>query len=157
MKKLPQRKTIRLQNYDYSQPGYYFMTICTYNMKNLLGTFAQDSTTDTPHIQLTTIGKQVQENLSKLPEIYPGITTEPYVIMPNHIHFIIRLTDKNNNPTLPQLIGRFKSYTTKLYGTNLWQRSYYDRVIRSKTEYLAIYEYIQTNPLRWELDKYHQD
>ncbi|NLG85675.1 MAG: transposase [Firmicutes bacterium] len=151
---LPQRKNIRLQNYDYSKPGYYFITICTHNMQNLLGVVVGGID---PYVRLSNIGKQVEANLLKLPEIYTGIVIKPHVVMPNHVHFIVQLTAKHRGLPLPKLIGRFKSYTTKLYPDILWQRSYYDRVIRNEKEYLAICEYIQTNPLRWELDRYYSN
>lgn len=152
---LQQRKNIRLRNYDYSKPGYYFVTICTQNMQNLLGEVVGGGLRGAPYVRLTNIGKQVEANLSKLPEIYAGIVIEPYVVMPNHIHFIVQLTGRHGVLVLPKLVGQFKSYTTKLYCDTLWQRNYYDRVIRNEKEYLAICEYIQTNLLRWDLDRYY--
>mgnify|MGYP000922543315 CR=1 FL=1 len=153
---LPQRKNIRLRNYDYSKPGHYFVTICTHNMQNLLGEVVGSGPDVAPYVRLSNIGTQVEVNLLKLPEIHAGIVVKPYVVMPNHIHFIMQLTGRHGDLALPELVGRFKSYTTKLYADILWQRSYYERVIRNEKEHLAICEYIQTNPLRWELDRYYK-
>ncbi|MDD4568861.1 MAG: transposase [Tepidanaerobacteraceae bacterium] len=75
--------------------------------------------------------------------------------MPNHIHFVVQLTGRHGDLPLHKLVGQFKSYTTKLYSGILWQRNYYDHIIRNQQEYEKIYEYIETNPLKWEKDKYY--
>jgi putative transposase len=148
---------MRLKGYDYSRPGYYFVTICTHNKKNLLGTVVEDNSSCSPYVELSNIGKQVESNLIKLPVIISSIVIDPYVVMPNHIHFVVQLTGMNDGLALPKLVGQFKSYTTRLYANVLWQRSFYDRIIRNEKEHLAICEYIQTNPLRWKLDRYYRE
>lgn len=78
--------------------------------------------------------------------------------MPNHIHLIVVLNAKSGgcgNPPLQNIVGQFKSYTTKKYGTQLWQRSYHDHIIRNETDYMNILQYIENNPLKWCDDKYY--
>lgn len=173
MNDLSQRKNIRLKGYDYSQPGYYFVTICTHNKQNLLGSVVGGGLCAAPSVRLSAIGKEIEKNLLKLPAIFAGIIIEPYVIMPNHIHFIVVLTGRNGDQDrckdpgrrgdlpLHRVVGQFKSYTTKVFndlnGTKnliLWQRNYYEHVIRNKDEYQKIYEYIHSNAAKWQDDKY---
>ena len=77
--------------------------------------------------------------------------------MPNHIHFIIKTTGGHGGPPLQDIIGRMKSFTTKQYGKTLWQRSFYDHIIRDEADYLRIAEYIQNNPAKWTEDKYYTE
>ena len=155
MEKLPNRKNIRLKEYDYSQAGYYFVTICTHNRQNLLGKVVGGGLCAAPYVMLSNIGKDVETNLLKLPRIFDGIVIKPYIIMPNHIHFVVQLTGRHGDLPLHKLVGQFKSYTTKIHSGILWQRNYYDHIIRNQQEYEKIYEYIETNPLKWEEDKYY--
>lgn len=88
---------------------------------------------------------------------YIGITIDKYIIMPNHIHLIVILDDSggHRNPPLQNVIGQLKSYTTNRFGNTLWQRSYHDHIIRGEEDYRKIWEYIDTNVLRWEQDCFY--
>lgn len=163
----PRRKDIRLKHYDYSQTGYYFVTICTEEKKHLLCDIVESVGVGfhaDPKIRLTSIGEAIEESLNKLSEIFNGIQIDEYIIMPNHIHFIVILEGGNGNPPLQDVVGRMKSFTTnqynKLKGTKyltLWQRNYYEHVIRNNKELLEIREYIVNNPVKWKLDKYYSE
>ena len=83
---------------------------------------------------------------------------DKYVVMPNHIHLLITISEPtggHGDPPLQAVIGQLKSYTTHKYGKTLWQRSFYDHVIRDMNDYLAAWRYIDENPLKWELDEYN--
>ena len=148
------RKKIRLENFDYSTEGYYFITICTANKKKILGTVVGEGLCALPKIVFTDIGINVEKALLFINNKY-NAKIDKYVIMPNHIHFIIKMAGGHGDPPLQSIIGYFKSYTTKLYKGILWQRSFYDHIIRDENDYLKIWNYIDTNPAKWAEDKYY--
>lgn len=163
--KLQERKLQRLKGYDYSQNGAYFITICTQNRLCLFGDIYSGS------LILNNAGKMVFKKLEEMPKIYSGIKIDKFIVMPNHLHAIIEIqqngTTQGSFPTISECIQRFKTYTTKLYidgvkkgnyphfDKKIWQKSFYDRIIRNEHEYQEICQYIETNPLKWEEDKYY--
>lgn len=140
------RKNIRLPNYDYHQNGLYFITICSKNRKHLFGKITQGS------ILLNAMGQQVQEIFQYLHHKYPDIDIVQYLIMPDHVHAIIRLMGVKNAASLSlrYFINTFKGMASRTCKTSLWQRGYYDHIIRNKKELLRIMEYIENNPRAWE-------
>ena len=174
----PRRKSIRLQEYDYSQAGGYFVTICTQDRDCLFGEIVDGT------MILNEMGKIVESEWIKSPEIRSEIELDVFQIMPNHFHtvlFIMGLNDddpvvgatgrsplqSNPNPpngprpkSLSSLMAGFKSAVTtniNLFrgtpGAKLWQRNYYDRIIRDDDELNRIREYIIYNPKKWDVDK----
>ncbi len=154
---LPKRKTIRLKDYDYSQNGAYFITICTYNRECL---FVGDDS----------ISSRIVDDIwNKTINEYTNVKCPKYVIMPNHFHAIIVIerADIESAPTIPEIIQSFKRCSTieyiklvkqnllPLFDKHIWQCSYHDHIIRNEREYQKIWEYIDTNPLKWELDCYY--
>ncbi len=155
----PKRKSLRLPGYDYSQNGAYFVTICTQGKQCILGHIVGAGRCARPQIRLSDIGTKVQDSIEYLPHKYDCVHLDAWVIMPNHIHLLLRLEQAAGGlggPPLQEIIGRFKSYTTHLYSDILWQRSFYEHVIRGQQDYLEIWEYIENNPLKWELDKFYR-
>ncbi|WP_337866381.1 transposase [Ignavibacterium sp.] len=152
-KNYPVRKPTRLKEFDYSNNGYYFITICVQNNKMIFGDVENEK------MKLNTYGKEVEKILLSLPERYKQIEIDYYVIMPNHFHGIFILSNENNQSvTISNVIGGFKSLTTitihKLGIKDFkWQRSFYDRIIRDEKELFYIRQYIEQNPLRWEIEK----
>ena len=145
--KLPVRKRIRLQNYDYSEANMYFITICTKNKFKILGNITNDK------IQLTKIGKAVKLNLSKIEELYDNLKIDEYVIMPNHIH-ILFLINYKNNITISRIIKHFKTNITREIKTAIWQKSFYEHIVRDEEYYKKIKDYINNNVINWKKDKY---
>jgi REP element-mobilizing transposase RayT len=208
------RRSIRLKGYDYRQAGAYFVTICTQDRAFLFGQVVHDE------MQLNDAGKMVYDVWNDLPAFYPGVQTDAFIVMPNHIHGIIILVGAdpracpdsgprvcpNADPRvcpaqpsvgvdpracpdsgpracpgqpqelgqpqgvgpmlgLPDVVHRFKTMTTKRYADGvkrlgwepfrgrLWQRNYYEHIIRNEKSLNRIREYILTNPMRWELDR----
>ena len=175
---LPQRKRIRLQSYDYSAPGAYFVTICTYERRCILSSIAVgDGVLDVPNVRLSPYGEIVAETLREIEKTYSWLSLDHYVIMPNHIHLLLRIegngpsrtpaptnaddgpsgTPAPTNKTLPKLISTFKRFTNRRCGMQLWQRSYHEHVIRGESDYREIWEYIDTNPAKWAEDRYYQE
>lgn len=167
------RKPNRLESFDYSQKGGYFLTICTYQRKQILSKIVNGMVGDgfhavppsrrkaAPIINLTEIGTEIEKTISFLDRENKEVNIEKYVIMPNHIHLIVQLnSDDPHVLTIPKVIGQFKSFTTKRFndiyfsqGQKLWQRSYYDHIIRDEKDYQFIWDYFDTNPLRWIEDE----
>ncbi len=183
------RKSIRLKEYDYSFPGWYYVTICTYNRTNLFGRAIHGK------IVLNNLGTKVEEEWLKTKQIRANVDLDYYVIMPNHLHGLIIIEQSvenvtikgrgelnsptNNNPghiqyaptnyklksqsqTLGAIVRGFKSSVTKnlreLSGDaelRIWQRNYYEHVVRNELDLHNIRQYIQNNPLKWELDEYY--
>ncbi|MTJ32009.1 transposase [Aphanizomenon sp. UHCC 0183] len=187
------RQSIRLQGYDYSQSGLYFITICCYERECLFGNIINSQ------ITLNNFGELIKEEWLKSAEIRKEIELDEFVIMPNHFHGIVIINQeinrdfiKNNveasdnnvgangrsplrqeiqsSPpkismkpkSLSSLIAGFKSATTKKINmirntpqNPVWQRNYYDHIIRNDESLTRIREYLQNNPLSWENDQLH--
>ena len=164
---LPVRKLLRMSYYDYNTPGAYFLTFCTHNRKHFLSHIV-GATAESPEPQLTTCGKIVDAVMQNIP-VHLRVTIDRYVIMPNHVHLIAVITEEDvqreirespqeSRSIMSKLIGYIKMNASKTirqhYGdVAVWQRGYYDHVIRNQEDYAALAEYIRTNPIRWELDK----
>ncbi len=156
-----QRRRCRLAGFDYSSPGAYLITICTHRRRRVLSWVEGSS------VCLTDIGALVLREWKRAVRLRPDVKLDVFIIMPDHLHGVVWLVgaDSGNNvmrrPTsIPGLIQQFKSMTTRLInrgrrtpGARLWQRSYHDRVIRSEEALLRIRAYIQSNPMKWELDR----
>lgn len=180
MVNLSQRKSIRLKNYNYSADGFYFITICTQNRRYLFGDIVGVGR-DRPEMFLNDIGKIVENIWESLPN-HHCVGLDTFQIMPNHVHFIIQITVRATRgspvietggsrpitggsrpaPTtmLGTIVGLFKSECTKQIRHKLknphlvvWQRNYYEHIIRIETDLNKIRQYIQKNPQMWDRDR----
>ena len=153
------RRSIRLKGYDYTQPGAYFVTICTWQRNNLFGEISNKK------IQLSPFGEVIQVHWDNLPKHYSYLKLDEFVIMPNHVHGIIVLTDDfacKKRHGLPEIIRGFKTFSARrinkmrhLSRVSVWQRGYYEHIIRHEKSLNAIREYIIKNPLSWDKDELH--
>ena len=209
MKELSTRKKIRLQGYDYSSNGAYYITVCVKDRHELLWkNLVVGARSARP--QLSEIGAIVEATIKTMPQIYPAIELDTYVIMPNHIHMIViikenlpenhgraenhvhaenlpenRRREENRGheenhgrvenhehpaedhgraenrgralraPTISCLINQMKGSITKKIGYAIWQKSFYDHIIRNEAEYRRIRQYIEQNPQKWQEDEYY--
>ncbi len=159
----PNRKQLRLPEYDYSGPGAYFVTICTQDRRCILSEIiVGDGVLDVPQVRLSPYGSIVESTLLEIQEHYSWLTIENRVIMPNHIHLLLRIkedgTSRTPSPTnarLPMLLSTIKRFSNRKAGIPLWQRSYHEHVIRNERDYREIWEYIENNPARWAEDRYY--
>ncbi|CAH1083987.1 Y1_Tnp domain-containing protein [Candidatus Nitrotoga sp. 1052] len=166
----PHRKSLRLRGYDYSQAGLYFITICTHKRLPLFGEIV-----DGKMMQNET-GMMAEKCWCAIPDHFSWVMLDAFIVMPNHVHGFITVgaNDVGAKDFLPlqskpkhgtsRMIGSivrgFKIGVTKWFRSNtnvhvVWQRNYYEHIIRNDEAYLKIAEYIQTNPQRWEEDIYH--
>ncbi len=160
------RRSIRLPGYDYTAAGGYFITICTQHRECLFGEVVNGE------MRLNEAGTMVAECWQWLPTQYPQVEIDVWVVMPNHFHGILFIADAGRGgsrtaPTiqtrekpLGRLIGAFKTVSTKRLnllrhtpGMPLWQRNYYEHIIRNEDDLNAICHYIANNPLRWAEDE----
>ena len=152
---LPKRKNIRLNDYNYSSNGAYFITICTKNKENLLWkNVGANCVRPLDQLQLSKIGIVIENEIYKLNTVYENIKVDKYQIMPNHIHLIIFIYEDSNGrtqfaPTISRIIKQFKGSITKQIGFSIWQKSFYDRIIRNEKEYQSVWNYIHNNPLKY--------
>ena len=156
----PKRKQNRLTEYDYSQPNAYFITICTKNKEKLFWEDVGASIARPNNVLLSHYGKIVEESILKIPNIYPMISVDNYVVMPNHIHLLLQIhTDDSGRamlaPTISKVVQQMKGYVTKQLGVSVWQKLFHDHVIRGETDYLEIWNYIAGNPSKWEEDCFY--
>ena len=105
-------------------------------------------------MQFSEIGKIAFDNIKRLNDMYKTIKIDKFVIMPNHIHLIL-IIDKQSNISVSNIIKKYKEWITKNIGKGIWQKSFYDHIIRNEKDYLRIWEYIDENILKWSLDKYY--
>ena len=171
---LPKRKSLRLQEYNYSSPGAYFVTICTHDRRCILSRITVGALHEAPAVSLnlTEIGQIVKEVIEILPSRYPDLTVEHYVIMPNHIHLLLRFDAERALREAPLRAGESRSLLAKAIGflkmnsskrahqkypdLPLWQRSFHEHVIRNENDYREIWEYIDANPAKWAEDRYYE-
>ena len=178
---LPNRKPTRLNNYDYNSNGYYFVTICTNNKRKILCDIVGDGALDVPQIVLSKIGKIVEKYIISSNNI-SEITVDKYVIMPNHIHLILIVenngTSKEDSLTvrgrchevtegdgfvkpsptnniISHTVSTLKRFINHEVGNNIFQRSFHDHIIRDEADYLKIWNYIDTNPQKWNEDCFY--
>ena len=176
------RRSIRLKGYDYSQEGLYFLTICTQNREHIFGTIENEE------MLLNEYGNITRDYWNDIPTHYNNVELDEYIIMPNHLHGIVRfnipvgvqfiasdngITSSNQiinqpkqgainrTPTVGNVVRAFKARCThainkfnETIGVSIWQRNYYEHIIRNEESYHQISEYINYNPMNWKDDKY---
>ena len=162
------RRSLRLKGYDYSRAGAYFVTICTHGRECLFGEIMDGE------MRLNAAGQAAQAEWVRLPERFQSIELDEFVIMPNHLHGIILVGAglappdsgaasrgaASSAPTLGHILRAFKSISAIAVnrllgrsGRSLWQRNYYEHIVRSENELARIREYIANNPAQWALDR----
>ena len=159
----PVRKHIRIQNYDYNNPGYYFITICTHNKSKILCDIVGTGLPDGPHITMFEYGEIVKKQLDIMSRFYEDMILEKYIIMPNHLHLLLHITGQFEpslqhspaNAKVSKFVGTLKRFTNRKIGRNIWQSRSHDHVIHGEMDYQKIWMYIETNPLRWEKDCFY--
>lgn len=161
----PNRKSIRLPHYDYSHPGMYFVTICTHQREPILGTI------DAGYMILNAAGKFVEQTWHALPNRFPNLKTDKFTLMPNHVHAILFLETPQSSPggaspapttrtSLAAVVCALKSQSA--IGINkirmtpnrpVWQRNYFEHIIRTPQSLDDLRRYIQANPAKWPTDE----
>lgn len=164
---LQTRKPNRLKNYNYSQNGAYFITICTKDRKHILSKIEIEPTTvgnavlGIPSVKLLKYGKITDKIISQINCFYDEIKIDKYIIMPNHLHLIISINNngasRTTHPTISDYIRTIKRFINQEIGYNIWQKSFYDHIIRDKYDYQTRWQYIDDNPAKWSEDELYQE
>ena len=157
---LPNRKRLRLESYNYSEQGSYFLTLCSLEKACLFSEIVGDGVLDVPQIELSTYGQMIQETLREMSRLNQNLRIDKYVIMPNHVHLLITLLPADGtsgrppptNAVIPSFVGTLKRFVNRKSGRQLFQRSYYDHIVRDEKDYLARWKYIDDNPIKWQED-----
>lgn len=170
METKPKRKRVHLKEFDYATPGGYFATICTKDRRRLFG--------DDPILvgrgpcaPPCNAGEIAAYWIMRISEKFPSWTVDNWVVMPNHVHLLLQAHASaaagHAGPALQDVIGWYKTMTTNTFiravkageippfDGAVWQRSYYDHVIRNEREYLQVWQYIDDNPAQWAEDEYY--
>jgi len=163
-----QRKSIRLQEYDYARPGAYFVTVVSHRRKNIFGEIIDGE------LDLNRLGLIVEKNWEEIPIHFPNANVDSHVVMPNHFHGIIIINEVGAQHAEPLrhaelqikaqplgvIIRSFKSAVTKrvhdlglFVGEKIWQRNYYEHIIRDEDDSQQIVDYVASNPSNWEFDR----
>lgn len=149
----------------------YFITVCSKNMKPIFGKIVgfgvpdepkSCSIIDIPKMQYSEYGKIVHKQIIEMNNIYKHIDINKFIVMPNHLHLLITVTNNGasgtphpTNTTVSSLVSTLKRFTNKKCNVNLWQRGFYDHIIRDEDDYLTKAQYIENNPAKWFNDKYY--
>ena len=151
-----QRKSTRLKKFNYSTPGYYFITICTANKLNIFGEIVDNE------MVLSLEGQIALDRWLVLPQHHEGINLDVFIVMPNHVHGIVIIQEdrlsinKTQKQLLSIVVGSYKSSVSRFIrktGCQFdWQKSFYDHIIRNDKTLSNIREYIQNNPMKWSID-----
>ena len=171
------RRSIRLKGYDYSSEGSYYITICTQNRENLFGDVVVGADSISALMELNHAGKMIETIYNETINSYKNITSDICVIMPNHLHCILSISrvdmeyasraDMESAPTIGDVMQSFKRNTTIKYingvksgiyppfNKRIWQRDYYEHIIRDKNDYEQRWQYIDENPALWKEDEHY--
>ncbi len=149
---LPNRKYPRLATFNYAGGGAFFVTICTRNKEKLFGNITDG---EEACVNLTQLGEIVKTSMLSIPDAYWGVTLLNGVVMPNHIHLLLQISE-NTQVSLLTIIRSFKTIVSKSWGESVWQRSFYEHIIRNEQDALCCWKYIDENPKKWTLDKYFE-
>jgi putative transposase len=153
------RQSIRLNGYDYSRSGAYFITICTHDREYLFGDIINET------MAVNTFGDIARSHWQQLAQYHPNLIVDESIVMPNHLHGIIILESLiENTKSIPEIIRGFKTFSAKainkvrnLRSIPVWQRNYYDRIIRNELELDRVRQYIINNSRNWDKDKNNQN
>ena len=148
---LPKRKANRLGAFDYSSPGYYFITVCARGKENL---FWESGGLQNGRPVLTPAGNAVLQCILAIPAHYPSVRLDQFNIMPNHVHLILEIL----HPGCVEIevpVRGMKAAASRQAGYPLWQKGFYDHVIRTEADYQRIWSYVVNNHWKWQEDCYH--
>ena len=159
----PQRKPTHMKCFDYSENHRYFITICSDHRRRSFSGIVVGEGLAPPATHLSVIGNIIEEQIRLLTERYPSLIIEKYVIMPNHVHILLLLENTGGaspSPTTHDIVCTLKSLVTrecrqKGIKETIWQRSYYEHIIRDEEDYKNAWLYIENNPAKWAEDKYY--
>lgn len=156
MEQYPQRKRNRLEGFDYSTGGAYFITVCTAGKEQIFWNTVGADIIRPDNPPLSDIGKIAEQGILQIASKYEGVSVDKYCVMPDHIHLILRIESEIDGrmvsaPTISTVVGSLKRWVSKQVGCSVWQKSFYDHGIRNQQDYDETWKYIENNPLKYKL------
>ena len=147
-------KPHRLRSFDYSSVASYMLTFNTADKKCILSEILQRSIFEPPEVRLSAYGRITEKYILNIPNAYPNVTLDNYVIMPNHVHILLTINDyippkREDKPMISRIIQSTKSLTVKEIGEKIWQLDFYDVIADTEKRYLICDKYIDDNPAVW--------
>lgn len=170
--RLPERKRTRLKDFCYNNEGSYFITICAKDRKCIFGKITKKYIENSnpialeqkivvdADVELSAIGETVLEVIDSSRNAYENIIVENYVIMPNHLHLLLYVKHNDiestfSNSLISNYVAALKQKVNRTYGYNVFQRSFFDHIVRGEKDFDNIYDYIDNNPVLWEKDCFY--
>ena len=155
MNQLPTRKKNRLENINYTENGVYFITICSKDKKCIFSkVYPAANDALAPEIKLSSIGRILNDAVNDIENHYENVSLVNYVIMPNHIHLLISIEDVGGRIiSAPTVVGSLKRIVSRRAGFSIWQKGFYDHVVRDIDDLQIKWDYIEGNPAQWLLKK----
>ncbi len=147
----PIRKYPRLKEFDYTTGGVFCVTICSKDKKQIFGRIMDG---ENAGVELSPLGQLVCNAVCKIENAYPGVRLLNWVVMPNHVHLLIQIST-DEPASLYDVVRSTKAIVTRQWGSPVWQRSFYEHVVRGEQDALRYWKYIDENPKKWTLDKYY--
>ena len=149
--RFPKRKNPRLKQYDYATENYYFVTICTGEKKCIFGSLNN----------MNIFGKFAEEGLLLIETHFPTVKVDKFIIMPNHVHLLLQIHAEEFGrpvaaPTISVVVNKLKGAVSRQVGFTVWQKGFYDHVVRAEQDYREIWHYIENNPYKWKEDRFYQ-
>ncbi len=162
---MEKRKHPRLKEYDYSQAGVYFITVCVKNRSPVLSSVVGRGALTPPQVMLSQWGSILDKYIRNIDTVYENTSVDKYVIMPNHFHMLLRLHPLDNKngglkaarPTVETIVRSLKTMVTREIGHSIWQTSFHEHIIRDEQDYLTRWNYIDSNPHKWAEDEYYTE
>ena len=169
MDQYPKRKRNRIDGFDYSTDGAYYITVCTRDHLRIFWDTVGADTIRPEDVPLSEIGKVVEQGVFQIARHYDGVYVDNYCIMPDHIHLLLRIEGESDGrmisaptrgmeggrmvsaPTVSTVVGSLKRWVSRQVGTSIWQKSFYDHCIRNQRDYDETWKYIEENPLKYKL------
>ena len=158
----PNRKNIRLKGWDYSTNACYHVTICAKDRKCIFGQVKRTGDIERPYeVEFTPLGSVCNEAISGDAGKNPAVSIENFVVMPNHVHILVWIKRGEAKPVdLSSFVKYLKSKVTRAarvagIQAEIWQKGYYERIIRNDEDFFGVWEYIDANPAKWDDDPYH--
>ena len=155
----PRRKPNRLKDYDYSENGAYFITVCTKEKACLFWNVGASTARPDGMVTLSAAGKTVEAAILNIPKVYSCVSVDKYAVMPNHIHMLLSIQACDGRampaPTISVVVQQMKGHVSKQLGKSIWQKLFHDHVVRNEMDYQKIWQYIDTNPMRRKNDCFY--
>jgi len=148
MKELRTRKTNRLKEFEYDANRCYFITICTKEMFQLFGNIKDGK------MYLSEVGEIVKNEIDILAQTYESVFVNNSIVMPNHVHLIIKISTLETAPKISQIINQWKRAISIKSEFSPWQKLYHDHIIRNRDSYQRISDYIDNNVINWSDDRF---